>query len=254
MFDGKIPERESTPLEKGTKPIQLYSLGTPNGIKIAALLEELGGEALYDAHKIDISKEEQFNPEFLRISPNNKIPAIYDQESDIAVMETGAIAIYLAEKYADRGGDKLLPKEPKARAEVMQWTMWQMGGLGPMFGQYGHFKKYAVSRVDNDLSKIEYGRKRYAAEVKRLHLVLEKQLEKVAKQNPGKEVFVCGDHITIADFMIHPWILCVERYYAGYNNEAFGIGPLSDFPRIKEYYDRLLERPSIQKGLKVTPF
>jgi GST-like protein len=198
--------------------IDLYTWTTPNGRKVSILLEELG--VPYTAHAINIGKDEQFAPDFLKISPNNKIPAIVDQDTDLSVMESGAIMYYLADKHG-----QFLPSGAAERAKVMEWLMWQMGGLGPMAGQAHHFLHF-------NPGKAAYAEERYAAEVKRLYGVLNTQLE-------GRD-YICDDY-SIADMACWPW---VSRY------EWQGID-LADFPNVRAWYQRLLARPAVQKGYHV---
>jgi GST-like protein len=198
--------------------IDFYTWTTPNGRKVSILLEELGVE--YTAHTIDIGKDEQFAPDFLKVSPNNKIPAIHDHETGISVMESGAIMVYLAEKTG-----KFLPTDQKARADVMQWLMWQMGGFGPMLGQTHHFVKY-------NPGKSAYAEERFGTEAKRLYGVLDRQLE-------GRE-FVTGAY-SIADMAIWPW---ASRY-------EWQQIDLSNFPNVRAWYQRLLDRPAVQRGYQV---
>eukprot|EP00124_Ichthyophonus_hoferi_P003073 Ihof_evm8s244 gene=Ihof_evmTU8s244 len=175
--------------------IQLYSLATPNGQKVGIFLEESGLK--YDAHTINILKNEQFQDWFLEISPNNKIPAITDPSGPdgkpINVFETGSILLYLGEKTG-----KFIGNTPRQKIEIVTWLMWQMGGFGPMLGQMGHFSKYAKEDVP-------YAKERYLAEAQRLHRVLDKQLA-------GK-TYVTGDEYTIADMAIYPWFICVDKFY-----------------------------------------
>lgn len=212
--------------------IQLYSLATPNGQKVGIALEEM--EIPYDAHLIDIRNGDQFSPEFIKINPNSKIPAIVDPNGDdgrpLSIIESGAILIYLAEKSG-----KFLPKDIRGRSETLQWLMWQMGGVGPMFGQFGHFSVYATDKRD-----LSYAVERYEKEVKRLLNVLDTQLI-------GKS-YVVGDFITIADFAIFPWVLCLDLYY-----HAADRLELNSLKNIQKWKERLLERPLLKKGLEVCP-
>eukprot|EP01117_Protostelium_nocturnum_P017163 TRINITY_DN693_c0_g1_i1.p1 TRINITY_DN693_c0_g1~~TRINITY_DN693_c0_g1_i1.p1 ORF type:complete len:217 (+),score=81.35 TRINITY_DN693_c0_g1_i1:241-891(+) len=214
-----------------TQKIQLFSLATPNGQKVAIALEELGLE--YDAHTINIAKNEQFAPEFLKVSPNNKIPAITDPNGPngqpLNLFESGAILLYLAEKTG-----KLIPSDPTLRAQTIQWLFWQMGGVGPMFGQLGHFHKYAKE-------KIPYAIDRYTNEVKRILGVLDKQLE-------GKS-YIVGEEYTIADIATFPWINCLEGGY----NVAEQV-ELNSFKNVIAWRDRCNEKPATKKGRNVTPF
>lgn len=198
--------------------IDLYTWTTPNGRKVSIMLEELGVE--YNVHPINIGEGDQKTPEFLKIGPNNKIPVIVDSDTGISVMETGAIMIYLAEKYG-----KFLPTDPKKKTEVMEWLMWQMGGLGPMLGQAHHFLRF-------NPGKAPYAEERFAAEVKRLYGVLNTRLE-------GRD-YIC-DEYTIADMACWPW---VSRY------EWQGVD-LADYPNVRAWYQRLLAREAVQKGYQV---
>lgn len=197
--------------------IKLYTAPTPNGRKISIALEEMG--LAYEAILVNIGKDEQFAPEFLKISPNNKIPAITD--GDFSLFESGAILIYLARKSG-----KLLPPEGTGEYwRVMEWLMWQMGGLGPMLGQAHHFLKYNQGKSD-------YAETRYHTEAKRLYGVLDKHLE-------GRAFIV--DEMTIADIAIWPW---ASRYEWHQIN-------LNDFPNVKRWYVALAQRPAFQRGYSV---
>ena len=197
--------------------IDLYTWTTPNGRKASILLEELG--APYRAHAVDIGKDEQFAPDFLKISPNNKIPAIYDAEADQSVFETGAILMYLAEKH-----DRFLPSGRK-RVEALEWLMWQMGGLGPMLGQAHHFLKY-------NAGKAPYAETRYHTEAKRLYGVLDRRLE-------GREYMI--DDYSIVDMAAWPWVSRFEWQQID----------LNAFPNVKRWYLDCLARPAVQKGYQV---
>lgn len=198
--------------------IELYAFGTPNGKKIPIALEELGLE--YEVHRVDITKGEQTKPEFLDISPNGRIPAIIDRDNGLKLFESGAILIYLAEKAG-----ALLPTEVAKRAEVISWLMWQMGGVGPMFGQLGHFKKFAPE-------KIPYAIERYTKEAERLRGVLEKRLE-------GRE-YVC-DAYSIADIALYPWV-------AAYDNLGL---TLEGLPNVARWLGTVKARPAVAKGMGV---
>ena len=209
--------------------IQLYSLATPNGIKASVALEEMGLE--YDAHKIDIMKGDQFTPEFIKINPNSKIPAIVDPDGpggNHAVFESGAILLYLSEKTG-----KFLSKDAKLRSETLQWLFFQMGGVGPMFGQFGHFYKYAKDKCDHP-----YPVERYTKEAKRLLAVIEKELE--------RKTFLVGEEYSIADMSIFPWIICLDKFYEA--NEQLG---LDKFQNINCWIDRILKRDATKRGLEV---
>ena len=206
--------------------IDLYTWGTPNGRKVSVMLEELG--LPYNTHKVDISKGEQHQPEFLKISPNNRIPAIVDSEGPggkpISVFESGAILIYLAEKAKS----KLLPKDPRLRTETLEWLMWQMGGVGPMFGQAHHF-------MFNPPEDVPYGKKRYHDEAKRLYKVMNARL--------GKTRYLAGDDYSIADIATYPWVQRHPRHHVD----------LADYPNVKRWYDEISKRPAVEKGMQV-PF
>ena len=203
--------------------IDLYYWGTPNGHKITIVLEEMGLE--YQLFPINISEDDQFQPDFLKISPNNKIPAIVDQNGPqgepISVFESGAILQYLGRKTG-----LFYPSDEQQRVEVEQWLMWQMGGLGPMLGQNHHFNRFAKE-------KIPYAIDRYVNESKRLYGVLEKQLI-------GQD-YVAGEY-SIADMAIFPWL---RRY------EWQDIA-LDDFPNVQAYMQRMNDRPAVQRALAIT--
>ncbi|MEP1443056.1 MAG: glutathione S-transferase N-terminal domain-containing protein [Hyphomicrobiales bacterium] len=198
--------------------IDLYTWTTPNGRKVSILLEELG--VPYTAHPINIGEDDQFKPAFLEISPNNKIPAIVDQDNGMKLMESGAIMMYLADKYG-----KFLPKEGEARWRVIEWLMWQKAGFGPMLGQGHHFSHF-------NPGKSEYAADRFRTEAERLYGVLDKQLE-------GQD-YICGDY-SIADMACWPW---ASRY------EWHKID-ITKYPNVRAWYNRLLERPAVQKGYHV---
>jgi GSH-dependent disulfide-bond oxidoreductase len=198
--------------------IDLYTFTTPNGRKASIMLEEVGLD--YEVHKIDITKGEQFTPEFVAINPNSKIPAIVDRDTNITVFESGAILIYLAEKTG-----KLLPTDTKEKFQVIEWLMFQMGSVGPMFGQYNHFNRYAPE-------KIPYAIERYQKETLRLYSVLDKQLK--------DKQFIC-DTYSIADIATFPWV-------ATY---SFMNLTLDEHPDLKQWVERMKQRPAVQKGMKV---
>ena len=198
--------------------IDLYSWTTPNGRKASIMLEETG--LPYTVHAVDIGKDEQVKPDFLKISPNNRIPAIVDGDNGLALFESGAILMYLAEKTG-----KLLPKEPKARWHTIQWLMWQMGGVGPMLGQVHHFVKY-------NKGKAPYAEERYLKEAHRLSGVLDKQLVLTE--------YVAGDY-SIADISIWPWISRFEWQTVNMNQYA----------NVTRWYKALAARPGVQKGYHV---
>lgn len=215
---------------KDPSVIQLYSLTTPNGVKVSIALEELG--LPYEAHHIDFAKNDQFTPEFLSLNPNNKIPAIIDPDGPggrpLPLFESGAILLYLAEKTG-----KLLPTGAK-RWEVIQWLMFQMGSVGPMFGQVGFFHHFAGKEIEDPRP-----RERYYNETKRLFGVMEQQME-------GRD-WIAGDY-SIADIAICPWIRNLrDNYKAG---DETG---LADMPNVLAWLDRFLARPAVQRGLKIPP-
>ena len=194
--------------------IDFYTWTTPNGRKVSILLEELG--VPYNPIAINISKDEQFQPHFLEIAPNNKIPAIHDHETGVKMMETGAIMLYLAEKYGKFIG------EGNDRLKAIEWLMWQMGGLGPMAGQAHHFLKF-------NKGKSEYAEQRYQSETKRLYKVLNERLT-------GRD-FITGEY-TIADMACWPWISRFEWQEID----------LTDYADLKAWYVRIAERPATRRG------
>ncbi|HVT32719.1 MAG TPA: glutathione binding-like protein [Rhodanobacteraceae bacterium] len=210
--------------------IEFHYWPTPNGQKVALFLEESGID--YELHPVDIGKGDQFKPDFLRISPNNKMPAIVDHApadggAPISVFESGAILLYLAEKTK-----KLIPSDIRGRVMALQWLFWQVGGLGPMAGQNHHFNRYAPE-------KIPYAIERYGRESKRLFGVLDKHLEGRA--------FICGDEYTIADIASYPWIVSGEAREA----------ELSTFPNLARWVDSIKARPATERvyarGEKIRP-
>ena len=209
--------------------LQLYSVATPNGAKVSIALEEM--QLPYEAHLVSFATNDQFSPEFLSLAPNNKIPAILDPNGPggqpLVLFESGAILIYLAEKTG-----QFLPQDPAARYETLQWLMWQMGGVGPMFGQLGFFHKFAGKDYED-----KRPRERYVAESRRLLGVLEQRLT-------GRD-WVMGSHYTIADMAIFPWVRnLVEFYGAG---ELVGWG---DFPQVQRVLAAFVARPAVQRGLQ----
>lgn len=208
--------------QKGLKMIDLYCWGTPNGRKIIIALEEMGLE--YQIFPINILENDQFQADFLKISPNNKIPAIVDQQGPrdeaISVFESGAILQYLGRKTG-----LFYPSDEQQRVEVEQWLMWQMGGLGPMLGQNHHFNQFAPE-------SIPYATERFTKEAKRLYGVLDRQLI-------GQD-YVAGEY-SIADIAIFPWLL---------KHEWQGID-INDYPQVKQYIARLNQRPATQKALNI---
>ena len=210
--------------------IQLYSLPTPNGVKVSIALEELG--LPYEPHLVSFDTNDQMSPEFLSLNPNNKIPAILDPHGPdgqpLALFESGAILLYLADKTG-----QLMPHDAAARYETIQWLMWQMGGLGPMFGQLGFFHKFAGKDYED-----KRPRDRYVAESRRLLGVLDQRL----KGRP----WVVGDTYTVADIAIWPWVRNLVGFY--------GAGELVEFGQFKEI-ERVLaafvQRPAVAKGLDI---
>ena len=202
--------------------IDLYTWPTPNGHKVHIFLEEVGMP--YTVHAINIGTGDQFEPEFLKISPNNKMPAIVDQDGPggkpYAVFESGAILLYLAEKTG-----QYLPSDPTGRYDVIQWLMFQMGGIGPMLGQAHHFRMYAPE-------KIEYAFNRYTNEASRLYGVVDKRL--------SEHAYLAGDY-SIADMATFPWL----RYHENQGQK------LEDYPHLKRWYDQLEARPAVQRGLAI---
>ncbi|GLK62866.1 glutathione S-transferase [Paracoccus kondratievae] len=210
--------------------LQLYTLNTPNGIKVSVMLEECGLE--YDAHRISIGDpEDQFTPEFLSLNPNNKIPAIVDPDGPegqpMGLFETGAILIYLGDKTG-----KFLPKSGAARYHTIQWLMWQMGGVGPMFGQVGFFHRYKGREIEDPRP-----RTRYYNEARRLLGVLDRQLE-------GRD-WITGEY-SIADMSVGPWLRTVRVNY-----EAEKETGMDTFRNVQAYLDRFLARPAVQRGIEV---
>lgn len=198
--------------------IDLYTFTTPNGRKASIMLEEV--ELPYNVHKIDITKGDQFKPEFVAINPNSKIPAIVDQDTGITVFESGAILIYLAKKTG-----KLLPTSDKENFQVLSWLMLQMGSVGPMLGQLNHFKKFAPE-------KIPYAIERYEKETLRLYSVLDGQLK--------EQEFLCGDY-SIADIATYPWIALYE--WQGLT--------LDSHPSLQRWVETIQQRPAVKRGMAV---
>ena len=198
--------------------IDLYTWTTPNGRKVSIALEELG--LPYTTHAIDISKDEQFQPDFLKIAPNNRIPAIVDHDNGLSLMESGAILIYLADKTG-----KLLAKSGDKRYRTIEWLMWQMGGPGPMLGQVHHFVKY-------NKGKAPYAEERYLKEANRLYGVLDRRL--------AQREFLADDY-SIADIATWPWISRFEWQTID----------LAQYPNVKRWYLAMANRPAVQKGYKV---
>ena len=204
--------------------IEFYTWNTPNGRKISVALEEMG--LPYNVHPVNIGKNEQFAPDFLKISPNNRIPAIVDTEGPdgqpISIFESGAILIYLAEKTG-----KFLPQDVRKKVAVLEWLMWQMGGFGPMPGQVHHFLGVT------DANDQRYGLERYTKETRRLYGVLDRRLA-------GRDYV--ADECSIADFAILGWAWRHERHKVD----------LAEFPKVKAWYERCMARPATKKGFEVS--
>ncbi len=206
--------------------IDVYSWATPNGHKVHIMLEECGLRLGRDwlANPVNIGQGDQFQPEFLKISPNNKIPALVDPHGPdgkpISVFESGAILLYLASKTG-----KLLPKSDRAKFEVLQWLMFQMGGVGPMLGQAHHFRIYAPEKID-------YAYNRYTNEAKRLYGVMDKRLQ--------HSKFIGGNSYSIADIAIFPWL-------RSWQNQGID---WADYPHLKAWFDQIAARPAVQRGVQ----
>jgi GST-like protein len=198
--------------------IELHTWSTPNGRKVSIMLEECA--ISYEVHTVDISKDEQFKPEFRRISPNSRIPAIVDRDNDFGLFESGAILMYLSEKTG-----KFWPKDADGRWQTIQWLMFQMGGIGPMLGQVHHFLKFNVG-------KAPYAEQRFLKEAKRLYGVLDRRLAEVE--------FVAGGY-SIADIATWPWISRFEWQTID----------LNDYPNVKRWYLAIAARPGVQRGYHV---
>jgi len=201
--------------------IQLYTWGTPNGKKVSIMMEEIGMP--YEVHPINIGQGDQFKPEYLAINPNNKIPSIIDPDGpggkSFTLFESGAILMYLAEKSG-----KLWPADMRQRYTVLQWLMFQMGGVGPMFGQANYFYRLE--------EKIPFAIERFHKEALRLYAVLEKAL--------GKSEFLAGEY-SIADIATYPWVWRHEMHHV----------KLEDFPKVKRWYDNISNRPAVKRGMEI---
>jgi len=201
--------------------IDLFTWTTPNGRKVSIMLEELG--LTYTAHPVDIGQGEQYDPGFLKISPNNRIPAIVDSDNGMTLMESGAIVLYLAHKTG-----KLMPEQEEPYWRTMEWLMWQMGGVGPMFGQAHHFLRY-------NPGKSSYSEARYLAETQRLYKVLDNRLA-------GRDYIV--DAYSVADIATWPW---VSRY-------EWQTIDLNDYPNVRRWYTDIAGRPAVQRGYHVPKY
>ncbi|MGC3874771.1 glutathione S-transferase N-terminal domain-containing protein [Halomonas sp. GXIMD04776] len=210
--------------------LQLYSLPTPNGVKVSIMLEEIG--LPYEAHRVSFDDGDQHSPEFLSLNPNNKIPAILDPNGPagkpLPMFESGAILLYLAKKTG-----QLLPNDPHERYEALQWLMFQMGGIGPMFGQVGFFNKFAGKEIED-----KRPRDRYVAESRRLLGVLDRHLE--------SRDWLLGDTYSVADIATFPWIRNLIGFY-----EAGDLVGIDDFSHVTRALSDFLERPAVLRGLTI---
>ena len=210
--------------------IQLYSLPTPNGVKVSIMLEETG--LPYEPHLVSFEANDQLSPEFLSLNPNNKIPAIIDPDGPdgkpLALFESGAILIYLAAKSG-----RFLPADAAGRYEALQWLMFQMGGIGPMFGQLGFFHKFAGKEYED-----KRPRDRYVAEAKRLLGVLNGRL--------ATHAWLAGDEYTIADIATFPWVRNLIGFY-----QAGDLVGIADFPHVTRALEAFVARPAVAKGLEI---
>ncbi|MEM9228276.1 MAG: glutathione binding-like protein [Pseudomonadota bacterium] len=210
--------------------LQLYSFPTPNGVKVSIALEEIG--LPYEAHLVTLSDSDVKSPEFLSLNPNNKIPAIVDPDGPggqpLGLFESGAILIYLADKSG-----KLLPADPALRYQALSWLMFQMGGVGPMFGQLGFFHRFAGKEIEDPRPK-----QRYVSEANRLLTVLEKRLD-------GRE-WIMGDTYSIADIATFPWVRGLKVFY-----EAGELVGLDKMPKVNDWLERAIARPASQTGLNI---
>jgi GST-like protein len=210
--------------------LQLYSMPTPNGVKVSIMLEEIG--LPYEAHRVAFDSNDQLSPEFISLNPNNKIPAIIDPDGPggrpLPLFESGAILIYLAEKSG-----QLLPGDPQERYQALQWLMFQMGGIGPMFGQLGFFQKFAGKEYED-----KRPRDRYVAESRRLLGVLNQRLQ--------NRPWLLGDAYSIVDIATFPWVRVLVGFYEA--GDLVGIG---DFPHVTRAMGAFVERPAVKRGLTV---
>lgn len=210
--------------------LQLYSLPTPNGVKASIMLEETG--VPYEAHRVEFAHRDQLSSEYRSLNPNGKIPAILDPNGPggraLALFESGAILLYLAEKTG-----QFLPAEPPERYQVIQWLMFQMGGIGPMFGQLGYFHHFAGREIED-----KRPRERYVAEARRLLGVLDGQL--------ARHSWVAGEAYSIADIAVFPWVRNLIGFY-----EAGELVAIGDFPQVTEALQRFIARPAVARGLEI---
>ena len=231
----RMPDLLAFPITRKWPPrfpdrLQLYSLPTPNGVKVAIMLEETG--LPYEPHRVSFESQDQMSPEFLSLNPNSKIPAIIDPDGPggepLPLFESGAILIYLAEKTG-----RLLPREATGRYLTIQWLMFQMGGIGPMFGQVGFFNKFAGKAYED-----KRPRDRYVAEAKRLLRVLDRQLQ--------THPWLAGEEYTIADIATFPWVRNLIGFY-----EAADLVGIDDFPNVTRTLRAFLARPAVARGLEI---
>jgi GST-like protein len=212
--------------------IQLYSLPTPNGVKVSILLEETG--LPYEAHTVSFDTQDQLSPEFLSLNPNNKIPVILDPNGPggqpLALWESGAILLYLADKAG-----RFIPADPALRWQTVQWLMFQMGGVGPMFGQLGFFHKFAGKDYED-----KRPRDRYVAESRRLLGVLDRQL--------ADRAWIMGDDYTVADIAVLPWVNNLVGFYGAGDLVGYG-----DFANVQRVLQAFKDRPAVQRGLAIPP-
>ena len=210
--------------------LQLYSLPTPNGVKVSVMLEETG--LPYEAHAVRFDRNEQMSPEFLALNPNNKIPAIIDPQGPggepLALFESGAILVYLAEKTG-----RFLPQDAAGRYQTLQWLIFQMGGIGPMFGQLGYFHRFAGKEIED-----KRARDRYVAESRRLLGVLDRRLQ--------GQAWVVSDEYTIADIAIFPWVRTLVNFYEA--GELVGMG---EFAAVSRALSAFVARPAVARGLTI---
>jgi GST-like protein len=225
-------------LPEGSAPLQLYSLGTPNGMKVSIMLEEL--EVDYDAHVINIKNGDQFKSGFVEINPNSKIPALVDKEGPdgkaLNLFESGSIVRYLAKKY-----QKFIPNDPNLKVEIKKWLFWQMGSLGPNGGNFVHFFVYAPG---DQAQARDYGVHRFGKELMRLLEVLDKHLE-------GRSYMV-GDNYTIADIVCFPWIHALRsgtKHESGITTSEFL--QMEKYNHINTWANRIINRPAVQRGMNV---
>ncbi len=210
--------------------LQLYSLPTPNGVKVSILLEEAG--LPYEVHRVAFDSNDQLSPEFLSLSPNNKIPALIDPDGPggkpLGLFESGAILVYLADKCG-----RFMPADAAGRYETLQWVMWQMGGVGPMFGQLGFFHKFAGKDYED-----KRPRDRYVAEARRLLGVLDRRL--------AGRAWIMGDEYTIADIAVFPWVRNLGGFYA-----AAELVGMAEFTEVTRALQAFVARPAVQRGLAI---